>query len=425
MLDSLPRMRYRFVMADKKRKLLIVSDAISGSSGLARIARDISTRIHANLSDVYDLAVAGYGGATSCKFGFHQYHLEGVQSDWVLPSLPEIVNDFAGNERCTLLFISDPSRLGWFADPERLGGETLAKYPGLKQWLLKANIARWIYAPVDASGPNDKLTLPLALTLMGFERILAYGQFGEGVIRRTIGDENANQRHLTWLPHGLDCSEFYEMPRKLSRKLFLEYTGAQTLFTMLGQKKTDPIADDEILVGAVATNQGRKNWCLAAETIAILSKKHKVRFWIHTDNLEGGWSIPSLLADFGLLEKTVISMGLIPDAKLASAYSACDLTLGPGVEGFGFPAAESLACQTPVITGSYGGAADFVPKDMQIDPIGFYKEGSYSCMRPVYRAEDWAKKAEEWIGKRTQLDSVYDWEQNWQAWSKYLREAAK
>ena len=271
-----------------KRKLLLISDAISGSSGLARIARDVSTRIHSNLSDVYDLAVAGYGSPGSCKFGFHQYHLEGVQSDWVLPSLPEIVNDFAGNERCTLLFISDPSRLGWFADPERLGGETLAKYPGLKQWLLKANIARWIYAPVDASGPNDKLTLPLALTLMGFERILAYGQFGEGVIRRTIGDDNANQRHLTWLPHGLDRSEFYEMPRKLSRKLFLEYTGAQTLFTMLGQKKTDPIADDEVLVGSWHESAKKKLPAWHRNYQAILVANHKLRLWIHTDNLEGG-----------------------------------------------------------------------------------------------------------------------------------------
>lgn len=413
-------------MAENRKKILIVSDAVSGSSGLARIARDLSTRIHANLSDVYELATAGMGGCGSSKFGFQQYHLEGVQSDWVLPSLPEIVNDFAGKEQCICLFISDPSRLGWFSQPERLGGETLKAYPGLAQWLKTANIERWIYAPVDASGPNDKLTLPLALTLLGFDRILAYGKFGEDVIRRTIGDDNANQRHLTNLPHGIDSEQFYEMPRKLSRKLFLQYTGAQSLFQMLGMtNSTAPIEDDEVLIGAVGTNQPRKNWPIAAETVAILSKTRRVRFWIHTDNLERGFSLPSLLADYGLLDKTVISMSLIPDVKLSSAYSACDLTIGPGVEGFGFPAAESLACHTPAITGSYGGAADFVPKDMQADPIGFYYEGSFLQKRPVYRAEDWAKKAEEWIGKRTQLDLAYDWEQNWKAWEMYLREAAK
>ena len=408
-----------------KRKLLLISDAISGSSGLARIARDVSTRIHANLSDVYDLAVAGYGSPGSCKFGFHQYHLEGVQSDWVLPSLPEIVNDFAGNERCTLLFISDPSRLGWFADPERLGGETLAKYPGLKQWLLKANIARWIYAPVDASGPNDKLTLPLALTLMGFERILAYGQFGEGVIRRTIGDDNANQRHLTWLPHGIDTEEFYDTPRKTSRKLFIQYTGAQTLFTMLGQKNTDPIADDETLVAIIGTNQSRKNFQLGIETASILARTRKLRLWLHVDGLERYWSIPALLADYGMLERTVISLGCITDSKMAIAYSAADLVLGIAPEGFGYVHAEAMACGVPCVTGSYAGGAALVDPGMLVDPIGFYYEGSYACKRPVYRAEDWAKKAEEWIGKRTILDPKYDWEQNWIAWEKYLREAAK
>lgn len=408
-----------------KRKLLLISDAISGSSGLARIARDVSTRIHANLSDVYDLAVAGYGSPGSCKFGFHQYHLEGVQSDWVLPSLPEIVNDFAGNERCTLLFISDPSRLGWFADPERLGGETLKAYPGLKDWLVKANIEKWIYCPLDSSGPNDRLTFPLGLTLMGFERILAYGQFGEGVIRRTIGDDNANQRHLTWLPHGIDTEEFYDTPRKTSRKLFIQYTGAQTLFTMLGQKNTDPIADDETLVAIIGTNQSRKNFQLGIETASILARTRKLRLWLHVDGLERYWSIPALLADYGMLERTVISLGCITDSKMAIAYSAADLVLGIAPEGFGYVHAEAMACGVPCVTGSYAGGAALVDPGMLVDPIGFYYEGSYACKRPVYRAEDWAKKAEEWIGKRTILDPKYDWEQNWIAWEKYLREAAK
>ena len=82
------------------KPLLIVTDGISGPSGLARIGRYIATKTHENLSDVYRLGVAGYGGVGSRKFPFPQYHLEGVQSDWVLPSLPEIVQDFAGDERC-------------------------------------------------------------------------------------------------------------------------------------------------------------------------------------------------------------------------------------------------------------------------------------------------------------------------------------
>ena len=408
------------------RPLLIVTDTISGPSGLARIGRDLSVRIHENLSDVYRLGVAGYGGVGSRKFPFPQYHLEGVKSDWVLPSLPEIVEDFAGDERCTVCFIWDLHRCTWFSQPERLAAEPLAKYPRLKHWLQNANIEKWCYVPVDSSGPNDRLSFPIALTALGFDRLLAYGPFGEGVLRRSIGDAEADKRHLTHLPHGIDTSVFYEYPRDLSRKLFFQHTGAQTMLAMLGvNPRIEPIGDDETLIGAVCTNQARKNLPLLCKTIAILTKTHKIRLWLHTDQLEKAFSIPSLLVDYGILDNSVISLGYLPDEKMALGYSACDLTIAPGCEGFGYPGAESLACGTPVIHTSYAGGADIVPKEMQVETLGFYEEGSYASMRPVYSAQHWAQKAYEWHNIRTNLDPKYDWENNWVAWEKYLREAAK
>ena len=414
-------------MENKPKPLLIVTDGISGPSGLARIGRDIATRIYDNLSDVYRLGVAGYSGTGSRKFPFLQYHFEGIQADWVLPSLSEIVQDFAGNERCIILFIADLHRLSWFSQPERLGGENLAKYPGLKDWLKKANIERWCYVPIDSSGPNDKLSLPIALTALGFDRLLAYGPYGEAVLRRTIGDEEADKRHLTNLPHGYDGEIFYQTPKSLSRKVFLAYTGGMSLLHMFGvQARTEPIQEDEILVGAIATNQSRKNWPLACKTISLLAKKHKVRFWAHTDRLEANWSIPTLLADYGIVQNSIISTGYISDDKMASAMSGCDLCLGIGPEGFGLPNLEALACSTPVITGAYAGSADFVPREMQVEPIGFYEEGSYGSLRPVYKAEDWAARAGEWIGRRTELNPRYDWSNLWpNEWQPYLKEAAK
>jgi glycosyltransferase involved in cell wall biosynthesis len=353
-----------------------------------------------------------------------QYNLEGM-SDWLLPTLPEIIEDFAGKERCTLLCIGDAHRLTWLAAP-RGCNELFTKFPGLQEWAIKRPFELWGYLPIDSSGPNDRLTFPIMKTLLGFDRLLAYGAFGEGVIRRTIGDEESDKRHLCHLPHGIDSEIFYELSRKLSRKLFLEYTGAQSFYHILGMTGiTNPIADDEVLVGAICTNQLRKDFGLLTETIALLSSRNKVRFWIHTDDLERYWSIPNLLADYGLLDKTIISLGQISDSKMATAYSACDLTVGPGSEGFGYPAAESLACSTPVITGSYAGAADFVPINMQVSPIAFRYEGSYASKRPVYNPADWAAKAEEWIGKRTQLDSRYDWNNLWPKWEKWFREVAE
>jgi len=402
--------------------LLLISDSPSGPTGLGRICRDLATRIHENLSDIYRLATAGTGSPGSIKFPWMQYNFEATP-EWVMPSLPDIVEDFAGKERCRVMFIGDLHRVSWFSQPERLGNESLAKFPVLKSWLLKANIDRWCYVPIDSSGPQDKFSFPIALTAMGFDRLLAYGKFGEGVLRRTMGDAEADKRHLTWLPHGINGDAFFSRDYTASRDGFLDYTGAQSMLHLLGvHTKTSPIAADEVLVGVVCSNQGRKDLPLTCETIALLSQQRKTRFWLHTDQLERAWSIPSLLVDYGILENTIISLDVVSDEKLASAYSACDVTLGPGSEGFGFPLMESQFCGCPVVTGAYAGGADIVPEYWQVEPVAYRYEGSYASKRPVYNAEDWVKKVNYLVGRRCNRPGEYDWKRLWpERWEHWFR----
>lgn len=400
--------------------LLLISDAPTSGTGLGRITADLANRIASNLSEVYRVATLGYGGIASRKLNHHHYAAEGMDG-WILPSLPEIWDDWAGKEKGIVMFISDPSRLGWFSRPEL--SEELIKYPGLKQFLSKPPYQKWIYAPVDASGPNDRLTYPLAQSLLGFDRILAYGKFGEDVIQRTLGENECSIRDLMSLPHGIDTEVFYPRNRQTSRAFFFSYTGAASLFG-----KKDLINPDETLIGCVATNQFRKDYPLLIEAVSILSRNRKIRLWIHTDSLERHWSIPALLADFGLLDRTVISLGHTPDDAMAKAYSACDITIAPGPEGFGYPIAESLSCGTPAIHGSYAGGAEIVPRNMQVDPVAFRYEGIWACKRPVYRAQNWASQASMWpsvIDKTPSLDPIYDWKNLWPRWESWFREAAK
>ena len=407
--------------------LLVISDAPTAGTGLGRITADLASRIALNLSDVFRVATLGYGGIASHKLPHHHYVAEGMDG-WILPTLPEIWNDWAGKEKGIVLFISDPSRLAWFSRPEM--SEDLAKYPSLKDFLMKPTFEKWIYAPVDASGPNDRLTFPLQQSLLGFDRILAYGQFGEDVIRRTLGKQESDNRHLTSLPHGIDISVFYPRDRKTSRAFFFPITGAANLF---GTK--DLIKSDELLIGAVATNQSRKDMPLLIETVAILSRDKKVRLWLHTDSLErsSGWSIPAMLVDYGLVDRTVVSLGHIPDDAMAKAYSACDVTIAPAPEGFGYPVAESLACGTPVIGGSYAGAADILHQSMQVRPVTFRYEGIWASKRPIYNPHDWAIKVDNWHGYKgeislpnmSMLDSDYYWDNLWVKWETYLREASR
>src|SRR5271157_1184518 len=209
-LDSLSRMRYGVEMANP-RPLLIVSDAISGTTGLGRIARDLSVRIHEHLGDVYHVATYGCGGTGSCKFPFQQYNMEG-KSDWLLPSLPEVCKDFFGEEKGIIMTIWDACRLNWLSTPRQCP-EVFGTFSGLQQWAIKRPFDLWAYMPIDSSGPNDKLTYPVMKTILGFDRLLAYGPFGEDVLRRTLGNYEADKRHLTNLPHGVDSSIFYERDR--------------------------------------------------------------------------------------------------------------------------------------------------------------------------------------------------------------------
>lgn len=397
------------------KPLLIISDSPTAGTGLGRICGDLSSRVATHLSDVYRVATLGYGGIASRKLNHHHYTAESMDG-WIIPSLPQIWDDWAGREKGIILFISDPSRLGWFSRPEM--SEELARHPGLKKFLMNPPFQKWIYAPVDASGPNDRLTYPLAQNLLGFDRILAYGKWGEGVIRRTLGDQEAEKRFLSSLPHGIDTKVFYPRDRATSRAFFFSFTGASTL-----RGERELIKSDEALIGILATNQSRKDFGMALEAVSILSRQRKIRLWIHTDDLERHWSIPALLMDFGLVDRTIVSLGHIPDESLAKGYSACDVVLGIAPEGFGYVHVESLACGTPCVTGSFAGGAELVTPLMRIDPVAFRYESIWACKRPVYNPEDWAEKANKWIGQRVVMDLKYDWNEDWIGWEKWFREA--
>ena len=143
----------------------------------------------------------------------------------------------------------------------------------------------------------------------------------------------------------------------------------------------------------MATNQARKNWQLGMATARILlDRGHDVRLWCHIDVLDRYWSIPNLIVDYGLQNRVAVTTQRFTDAQLASMYNACSVTLGIAPEGFGYPIAESLACGVPCVCGSYGAQAEFAPKIMQVDPVGYYYEGAFCSRRPVHDPWKWAKK---------------------------------
>lgn len=372
--------------------LLILSDSPSASSGLGRITRDLATRIHEHMSDVFEIGVVGYGGFGSAKFGFREYHLSSIEN-WLPVELPMVWDDFTQGREGIWMSIWDLSRFWWMNAPNAP--------PHLRKWLTEAKMKKWLYHPIDAEGPMGRLSTRLAETMKQFDRVLDYSAFSCGV--------TGNTEHL---PHGIDTSAFKPHDKVTCKRKFREL-GFQSL------------KDDSFLVGIVATNQARKDWALGLETCRILLDRGlDVKVWAHVDLLERFWSLPNLIADFGLQDRVIITNARFSDEHLSEFYSACDVTLSIGLgEGFGFPTYEALACGTPVVTGDYCGS-EWLPPVSRILPLASRYEGIYSCKRPVYDAGEWADRVQNVAGTAVRVNPEIDWSNLWPRWEKWFREGA-
>lgn len=378
-----------------KRKLLFLSDAVSCTSGLGRITRDLALRVHRHLGNEFEVATVGYGGSGSVSIPFKEYHLHEVKN-WLVPELPAIWNDFVRQDEGILMSVWDLSRLYWLGLPQT------CPVPFLRRWVESAKVKKWTYHAIDAEGPNGKLSTRIAETMKGFDRVIDYSAFSSRI--------TGNEEHL---PHGIDTAVFYPRDHAEAREKFM-------------QNGFHGLRKDSLLIGVVATNQARKNWQLAMETCRILLDQGKdVRLWAHTDVLDRYWSIGNLIADYGLVGRVAVTLDRFTDDQMAWMYSACDVTLGIAPEGFGYPIAESLACGVPCIAGSYGAQAEFVPKPMQVDPVGYFYEGAFCSKRPVHEALKWVARVNMTLEKKYSgklLPPSVEWDTLWPAWSRWFLE---
>lgn len=193
--------------------LLVMADSIAGSSGLGRIARDLCTRIHSDLSSVFRVGSFGIGGpiTSSSRFPFFNCSVGRLQQMCPL-DLPAVWQDFAGDEKGILLVIQNLSWLTWLAQPyllppdhpvrafllrrpESVGADhwqaisspsSPSFSPQLLSRLADYPFRRWLYCPVDGHLPDGTLGHQLAPILQGFDRILAYNEYGAKVIEKTL-----------------------------------------------------------------------------------------------------------------------------------------------------------------------------------------------------------------------------------------------
>jgi glycosyltransferase involved in cell wall biosynthesis len=387
----------------KPTPILFLSDSPSAPSGLGRICRDLASRL-ATVPE-FKVGVLGKGGVGTSKLTFPQYFIPAHGADFGQQVLEEVWWDFAGVEHGILFSINDPSRMLWLARPEYSGDDQLESF------LRRDHFKRWGYFPIDATGISDRLTGMSGDTLRGYDRVLAYTDWAAGVIERTTGKRPPS------LPHGIDTTVFSPQDKARSRKFLNPKLGGE-----------------DFVVGIVATNQQRKDWGLGMTVVAKLREKiPNVRVWVHTDTLlrDGAWDINALVADLGL-DGNVVVTGKMTDKELAKCYSACDVTLAPGLgEGFGYPIVESLACGVPVVHGNYGGGAELLDPDFLVEPVSYRLETPLNRVCPVFDPQHWTDKVLDIRGEGNQSDECraaiahLDWTVLWPKWHEWFLEGIR
>lgn len=370
--------------------LMVLSDSAIGSSGLGRIARELANR----LCGIPEIRVgfAGLGGTWGQGLPFPFYPL-GKRRGYVLDELPNAWKDFAGGEKGIILTVWNHTWLSWLTD---------SRYcpPEMREWIDSKPFDLWGYIPVDATRADGTVAAPDVLK--GFDRLLAYTEFGATAIERTIG------KKVPKLPHGFDKAIFHPQDRDECRRSF----GLPT---------------EAFVIGVVATNSERKDWGLAFE---VAGRMRDSMLWCHTDRANGPESYWNLfdLAQIHGVKNLVLTTFHYTDQRMAQMYSACDVTLGIGHEGHGLPLAESLACGTPVVTMDWAGQTEFVARDMRVPVAAWHQTGPGSYLRPVHDGFKWecaVRHVAPMKGMTPLINERFEWEQCWQSWERWVREGLK
>lgn len=389
---------------------ILFGDGPRLTSGLARIARDLATQLYAREEELgIQFAQVGIDDPDGWHFGaWPFYGFQPTMQDYGRTALLQAVTDLhtETGHRPVVFTIQDPARV---YDLTRTDQDWQQRSTVLRAEVIPAEF--WSYFAVDAQNPHGRLGGPAAAAVGAVQRVLAYGQWGAGVLSATLQGTPA----VEYLPHGIDTRIFH--PQAQPDGPFDDWYCRQQTGTLI--------------LGCVAANQPRKDFGLLFATVADLASRGvPVAVWLHTDRLTGAsWDVGELVRQFSLRKEQVfVSTHDIGDAALAGRYahSACTLAVGLG-EGFGYPIVESLACGTPVIHGNYGGGVELIPDPRcLVEPVAWRVESVYALVRPVFKASDWSAAvlrmsrsgltAADWAGSVAHLD----WQQLWPAWQQWF-----
>lgn len=385
----------------RKIPLMILGDAPDLPSGLARIGRDLASRL-VTMPEL-DVCYLGLGGVGTTLTPYRLMNIQetGGYAMWGQRSFGPAWRSFARDRRGILFSIWDPMRVAHIGQPKMFAPEDL------QELFQSGQFQKWGYFPIDAHGPGLKFTTMVKDILSGYDRRLYYTRWAQRVaVNSGVPGE--------WIPHGLDPVWQPYDPKG----------GRESILKM---------PEDAFLVGCVSTNQPRKDWGTTFAAISRLRHEHRMNvfLWAHIDTLRkvDAWDLQALTHDCGIRGRVIVTHSM-SDAQLALCYAACNVTFANGLgEGFGYPIAESLACGTPVVHVNYGGGADMLPDEMRVTPCAYRLTGVLNDVRPVLDECAVAGKLVEVAKLKHPALAGYvehlKWDRLWPVWKRWFYEGVE
>ena len=180
--------------------------------------------------------------------------------------------------------------------------------------------------------------------------------------------------------------------------------------------KTQKRPNSLIFVGNVEDRKKGVIYMLKALTLT----KHKVHLTIVDGGAPNRNYVPKWIDKFNLNDRITFT-GKIPLDKLVQLYAQTQIALCPSLyEGFGFPAAEAMACELPVIAATGGALPEVVGQHMKTgilvpprDPYALAEAIDYLIEHPQVRerigkaARERVLKTFTWENAAKQMVKVY------------------
>ncbi len=366
--------------------ILILGDGPDQTTGLGRIGHDLAWL----LSSMPEFRV-GYLGRNSlgrAKYPWQQYSfVSTTMNQWGEGAIDQAYNDLRQGQDGIIFTIWDATRLAWLANKE---------WPQHKPKL-------WGYFMQDSEGMNPgRLPLGCASVMVAYDRVCFASQWAY-----KLGQATLQHADMDWIPHGINRAAFKPI---------------DPLYARSGWQLTP----DDIVIGCVMANQERKHWPVVFQAVGQIKG---ACLWARTDEFVRYWNIPALAAECGMAERTILEAQPLTDAELAMRYSACNATvLISGGEGFAYPAAESLSCGTPVVSGCYSAQADMAHISVPYKASQIVTQ--HAVKRAVYDHHDVASAIEIAITQKQGTDGGdlitsavehLDWPKLGIVWKKWLR----